>query len=76
MTYDADIPEVIRELFGEVLAVATGEIREWQTTIPGELLDLKEVQTFSEADVADFRPGLVLRFADGTSYHLEIIRAD
>lgn len=75
MTND-DAQEGIRALFAEVLAVATGEIREWQTTIPGELLDLKEVQTFSEADVADFRPGIVLTFADGTSYHLEILRAD
>lgn len=75
MTGD-DGQEGIRALFAEVLAVASGEIREWQVTIPGELLDLKNVQTFSEADVADFRPGVVLSFADGTVYHLQIIRAD
>lgn len=75
MTND-DAQEGIRALFAEVLAVATGEICERQTTIPGELLDLKNVQTFSEAAVADFRPGIVLSFADGTSYHLQIIRAD
>ncbi len=73
---NSDAQEGIKALFDEVLAVAGGEIDESQMTVPSELLDLEAVQTFSDADIADFRPGVVLSFADGTSYHLQIIRAD
>lgn len=65
----------LKALLDEALAVATGEICELEMTMPDELESLIRVETFEEAGISKL-PGVILRFADRSSYQLQLIRSE
>lgn len=65
----------LKALLDEALAVATGEISETEMSMPTELSSLIRVATFAEAGVSQL-PGIALRFKGGSTYQLQLVRAD
>jgi len=65
----------LKALLDEALAVATGEICEIEMSMPLELESLIRVATFVEAGISTL-PGVALRFKDGSTYQLQLVRAD
>ena len=65
----------LKALLDEALAVATGEIGEDEMSMPMELESLIRVETFAEAGISKL-PGVILRFADRTTFQIQLVRAE
>ena len=75
---EKELEDGMKAMFDEALAVATGEIREDQMTMPTELESLIRVSTFEEEGILSANPGLVLRFnrdGDVREFQIAIVRS-
>jgi len=70
----AEFQEGLHALFDEALAVAIGEIEEWQMTLPSEFEKLIRVESFLDAGVQDAGLGLVLRIGSGDEFRIGITK--
>lgn len=69
-----EIQEGVRALFAEVMAVMDGKIDGSEMTALREFDGLVKVETFAKAEMSGALAGVVLRFATGDEYQIEIFK--